>query len=200
MAYRNTTLFLLLPGAAEYPPGRHTLQKHNIRLDSGIDVKFPKNVTIPPNGVAKIDLGVRAICLRLLDPASANPDRILLEEGGVPPGAVLPIDPVEIPWAYYILPRSSISKTPLALANTVGLIDLGYRGSLIVAVRNLSDEAFTVEAGTALFQIVSADLAPPEYEVLTPDDPRAEKYFGAGATARGAGSFGSTGAGGAGDK
>lgn len=32
---------------------------------------------------------------------------------------------------YYIYPRSSLSKTPLRLANATGIIDAGYRGHLI---------------------------------------------------------------------
>jgi dUTPase len=32
---------------------------------------------------------------------------------------------------YYMYPRSSLSKTPLRLANSVGIIDAGYRGHLI---------------------------------------------------------------------
>ena len=30
--------------------------------------------------------------------------------------------------AYYLMPRSSISKTPLRMSNSIGLIDGGYRG------------------------------------------------------------------------
>ena len=33
------------------------------------------------------------------------------------------------------IPRSSIAKTPLMLANSVGIIDAGYRGNLIAAVK-----------------------------------------------------------------
>ena len=33
--------------------------------------------------------------------------------------------------SYYLYPRSSISKTPLILANQVGIIDAGYRGNII---------------------------------------------------------------------
>ena len=32
---------------------------------------------------------------------------------------------------YYMYPRSSLSKTKLRLANSVGIIDSGYRGNLI---------------------------------------------------------------------
>ena len=42
------------------------------------------------------------------------------------------------PTGYYSYPRSSISKTPLMLANSVGIIDSGYRGSIIGAFRNIS--------------------------------------------------------------
>ena len=38
------------------------------------------------------------------------------------------------PLPYYMFPRSSISKTPLRLANSVGIIDSGYRGTLIAKV------------------------------------------------------------------
>jgi hypothetical protein len=38
---------------------------------------------------------------------------------------------------FYLYPRSSISKTPLMLANHTGIIDSGYRGNLIGAFRAL---------------------------------------------------------------
>ncbi len=38
---------------------------------------------------------------------------------------------------FEIFPRSSISKTPFMLANSVGVIDSSYRGELIVAIRIL---------------------------------------------------------------
>jgi dUTPase len=36
--------------------------------------------------------------------------------------------------AFWLMPRSSISKTPLRLANSMGLIDAGYRGPLLAMV------------------------------------------------------------------
>jgi dUTP pyrophosphatase len=41
---------------------------------------------------------------------------------------------------FLIHPRSSISKTPLMLANHTGVIDSGYRGSLIGAFRYLGSD------------------------------------------------------------
>ena len=41
------------------------------------------------------------------------------------------------PCSFLLLPRSSISKTPLRLSNSVGLIDAGYRGELQAPVDNI---------------------------------------------------------------
>ena len=85
--------------------------------------------------------------------------------------------------AYYLLPRSSISKTPLRLANSIGLIDGGYRGELIAFCDNISEQAYTVEAGQRLFQVVAMDGAPLEIEIVSE----------LSESSRGDGGFGSTG-------
>lgn len=84
---------------------------------------------------------------------------------------------------YFLMPRSSISRTPLRLSNSVGLIDGGYRGELIAFCDNISDEPFTLEAGRRLFQIVAMDGSPLEVELV---DELSE-------SSRGDGGFGSTG-------
>ena len=56
---------------------------------------------------------------------------------------------------YLLMARSSISKTPLRLSNSVGLIDAGYRGEIMAAVDNIKDYSYTVEKGQRLFQLVS---------------------------------------------
>jgi dUTP pyrophosphatase len=86
---------------------------------------------------------------------------------------------------FFLYPRSSISKTPLMLANHTGIIDSGYRGNLVAATRSLSKTEYTVDQGTRLFQIVSPNMCP-IYVVLVPE---AEL----GLTERGSGGFGSTG-------
>ncbi len=85
--------------------------------------------------------------------------------------------------AYYLYPRSSISKTSLRLSNSVGIIDAGYRGHIMAKVDNLSDEPYTVKAGDRLFQICMPDLRAPVIVVGS-----VEKN-----TERGSGGFGSTG-------
>jgi len=72
-------------------------------------------------------------------------------------------NPFENKWkstGYYMYPRSSISKTPLMLANGTGIIDSGYRGNIIGAFRNLENEPYKVDKYTRLLQICSHDLRP----------------------------------------
>jgi dUTP pyrophosphatase len=87
--------------------------------------------------------------------------------------------------SYYMYPRSSISKTPLILANHVGIIDSGYRGNLIGAFRNLSDYNYVVEKNTRLLQICHPSLSPFLVELV--DESALSN------SERGAGGFGSTG-------
>ena len=82
--------------------------------------------------------------------------------------------------SYMLLPRSSITKTPLRLANSVGIIDIGYRGELIAKVDNLSDEDYTIEAGHCYFQIVAFDGNLVTWELVSNLSPsiRGERGFG----------------------
>lgn len=85
--------------------------------------------------------------------------------------------------AYYLMPRSSISKTPLRQANSIGLIDGGYRGELIAVVDNIKQDDYTVEPGDRLFQLVAMDGSSIEFELVD----------SLSRTSRGSGGFGSTG-------
>ena len=85
--------------------------------------------------------------------------------------------------SYYLMPRSSISKTPLRMSNSIGLIDAGYRGEIMASCDNIKDYDYQVKAGQRLFQLVSPDASPINYEIV-------EKLSD---TTRGVGGFGSTG-------
>lgn len=85
--------------------------------------------------------------------------------------------------AYMLLPRSSLSKTPMRLANSVGLIDAGYRGVLMAAVDVSRD--CVVKEGDRYFQLVRPDLLPWNTIHIVEEIP-------GGPTLRGEGGFGST--------
>lgn len=83
---------------------------------------------------------------------------------------------------YMLIPRSSISKTPLRLANSIGIIDKSYRGKVMVKLDNISDSEFTLQEGSCYFQIVSFDGNLPTYKLVNDIT----------TTTRGSGGFGST--------
>ena len=86
--------------------------------------------------------------------------------------------------SYFLVPRSSMTKTPLLMANSPGIIDSMYRGEIMGKLFNNSDEEYFIKGGTRLLQIVAATLEPINVEIVT----------SLSETTRGADGFGSTGA------
>ena len=85
--------------------------------------------------------------------------------------------------SYLLVPRSSMgSKTPLRIANSIGVIDSTYRGEICGIVDNHSGSDYQIKKGDRLFQIVHPSLLEVNMQVVT-------KLSGTG---RGGG-FGSTG-------
>ena len=83
-----------------------------------------------------------------------------------------------------IYARSGMAtKRHLAPANKVGVIDADYRGEIIVALHNHSEEAQTIEVGERIAQLVVAPFYHVEFEEV---DELSE-------TVRGEGGFASTG-------
>lgn len=101
-------------------------------------------------------------------------------------------DVVEVPIGYTMYPRSSLSKTPLRMANSVGVIDSGYRGPLLGAfdvlgnLNTLGLGELLVEEKQRLVQICHPGLEP--FRVVLVD-----RLDDLGTTCRGKGGFGSTG-------
>ncbi len=85
-----------------------------------------------------------------------------------------------------VRPRSGLAlKFGITCLNSPGTIDADYRGEVGVILANLGGEPFTVRRGDRIAQLVIAPVTRGAFEVVeTLDD-----------TARGAGGFGSTGAG-----
>lgn len=122
--------------------------------DSGLDLFFNEDITLEPRETKIISLGIR--CEAFMNKGS---DKNL---------------------SYYLYPRSSISKSPLRMANSVGIIDAGYRGLICAAVDNTSDEPYTIRGGDRLFQLCSPTLSPISFELSNrlSDSSRGEGGFG----------------------
>jgi dUTP pyrophosphatase len=84
-----------------------------------------------------------------------------------------------------VVPRSGLAaRHGISVVNAPGLIDSGYRGELRVLLLNTDrSEAFAVQAGDRIAQLVLVDVGTPDLEEVDALDE----------TARGAGGFGSTG-------
>jgi dUTPase len=88
--------------------------------------------------------------------------------------------------AYWLTPRSSISRTPFRLANSLGLIDATYRGTIKAAFHRTQNNEPLPTHGQRLCQLAAGDLVPWSQVIVVDELPGP-------ATARGAGGFGSTG-------
>jgi dUTP pyrophosphatase len=139
--------------------------------------------------------------VRRLDPAARIPVRAHEDDAGydlcsvearvIAPGERVRVRTglaVELPpgHAGWVVPRSGLAdRHGISLVNAPGVIDPGYRGEVAVLLLNTDRvNAFTLEAGTRIAQLVVTAIASPdciEVEELSE-------------TVRGAGGFGSTGA------
>ena len=94
----------------------------------------------------------------------------------------------EIPEGYVglVFPRSSISKYHLDLANSVGVVDSGYRGEVTARFKKTSNTAYQTiyNVGDKICQLIV--LPYPKIEFLETQELTK--------TVRGAGGYGSTGA------
>jgi len=116
--------------------------------------------------------------------AVSQEDPILLQAGE---RAMIPTGlSVAIPQGYEIQvrPRSGLAaKHGLTCLNTPGTIDSDYRGEIKVILINLGQDAFTIQRGERIAQLVLAPVTQLTWEEVDALDE----------TDRGAGGFGSTG-------
>ena len=101
--------------------------------DVGVDLYLPEDINIEPFETKFINLGIRC--------------EYQTDNG--------------IYYGYQLYPRSSISKTKIRLANSVGIIDPNYRGYLIAAVDNISDKNIILKQGERYFQLVFIKMEKP---------------------------------------
>ncbi len=143
--------------------------------DSGVDLPTPATQVIPPHTTVRIKLGIRATVRSAL----TYPNHVTRKREGLIGAARRR--------PYWLAPRSSVSKTPLILANSIGVIDAGYNGELMAAFHNTSDKPYEVKQFDRLVQIVSGDLTPFYRTTVRGPRERPDK------TRRGDGGYGSTG-------
>jgi dUTP pyrophosphatase len=160
-----TDLYLCVPHDDSYFMYCDLAYKYNERApeerDSGFDVYCADDVPMSVGDTAFLKFGIESSCAM---------------KG-------------TCPRAFWLMPRSSISKTNFICSNSKGLIDSGYRGQLMGAVRKLFGEPETIKTGVRLFQIVSGSAKPWRKIIVL----RSAENFPKPNSERGTGGFGSTG-------
>lgn len=137
-----------------------------------------------------IKLNESAVLPTRAHPGDAGLDLFSIEEAHLGPGERWSVGTgiaVEIPAGHagLVLPRSGLAREHgIALVNSPGLIDAGYRGEVRVLLLNTDPaETVRIEAGARIAQLVVTPVAPAEPVEAT----------ALGESARGEGGFGSTG-------
>lgn len=145
---------------------KDAVEKHNDRMtnnaycDAGFDLFVPHDVVCTNQGVNKVNFGIR-VAARMSNATLYS-----------------------YPIGYFLCPRSSISGTPLRLANSIGIMDSGYRGEVIAKFDCLYDPHYVIKQYVKLVQIVAPGMVPIRVTIV---DSLGES------TERGEGGFGSTG-------
>jgi dUTPase len=158
--------------------------------------------SIGVDGARGLNLGVKC-CMRVAaDPAAITTttttaaQQVSVSTTTIAPSSIATDPPA---CGFYLYPRSSISKTRMRLANSVGIIDAGYRGDLIAAVDTIGlfgstdiwhtwkETLSPIKKYDRYFQVCAPDLSPFLVHIVPTES-------GLGTpTARGTGGFGSTG-------
>ena len=148
----------------------HNAKMHNSDFpDAGFDLFTPNETNCSYNMVNKINFSV------------CSSARIVCENGKI------------FNSGFYLYPRSSLSSTPLRLANSTGIIDSGYRGHLIGKFdclcnnNNNNNNNYVVNQFDKLLQIVAPGMIPIFVYIVNSKEELGLE------TERGEGGFGSTG-------
>jgi dUTP pyrophosphatase len=141
-------------------------------LDRRIGTEYPLPEYATP-GSAGLDL--RA----LLDaPLTLQPGQTEL----IPTGLAIHIGDANL--CATILPRSGMGhKNGIVLGNLVGLIDSDYQGQLMISTWNRGQNAFTIQPGDRIAQLVFVPVVQAQFELVEEFD----------ASQRGEGGFGHSG-------
>lgn len=141
-------------------------------LDPRLGTEFPLPQHATP-GSAGVDL--RAM---VKETTTLEPGQTLL----IPTGLSIYIQNPGL--AAMILPRSGLGhKHGIVLGNLVGLIDSDYQGELMVSCWNRGNDAFTIQPGDRIAQLILVPVVQAQFEVVE-DFVQSE---------RGEGGFGHTG-------
>lgn len=124
-----------------------------------LDPRVGKEFPLPRGATAgSAGMDIRA-CLK--DPLTLQPGDSAL----IPSGFAIHLE--DPGYAAVLLPRSGLGhKHGIVLGNLVGLIDSDYQGEVLVSCWNRGKEAFTINPGERIAQMVILPVAHAEFDVV----------------------------------
>lgn len=152
------------------------IEKHNKNMeneeyfDSGFDLYIPNDIVIEKN---KIDVNFEVKCEMINYVYSYGSCHHIPKEF-IKDGKkhILTCNCIKkavyryrsCPSAFYLMPRSSISKKSIMLANSVGLIDSGYRGNILAKFNyfpelNIDESSTILKKNERIVQIVNTNAS-----------------------------------------
>ena len=138
------------------------IENHPDFIDAGFDILTPASEILSKSLANKVDFKIVCACKMVTQSNIYNT-------------------------GFYMYPRSSISKSPLRLANNVGIIDAGYRGHLIGMFDLPGGQTEHITKLDKYLQICAPGLVPIFVELVNSKEDLGEQ------TERGEGGFGSSG-------
>lgn len=105
------------------------------------------------------------------NPWDAGADLYSVESGYLLPGERKLFDTgvaIELPDSYvgYVCPRSGLAvKKGISIVNSPGVVDSGYRGTLLINLINLGEANHWVEVGDRIAQLIVQQVTFPEFVV-----------------------------------
>jgi dUTP pyrophosphatase len=156
------------PDEAKYLSELYSNHSAKYKEDSGLDLFIPKDIVILSKQTVLVDLGVQCQ-LRSIEPyiwrwvSNKNIWRYN---------------------SYNMYPRSSISKTPLFMANSVGLCDAAYLGNLKSALYNRSDDKIILKKGERYTQLARSDLGNISFQLVKDLRTTERGFMGFGSSGR----------------
>lgn len=154
--YRGISMLEVLESILSDPSQHENLPLSKVEQYFDIIARFHQQSVIPSLGFHLQDVNAIMPTKRVIDVgfdltiigvAKKISDKITLYETGVA---------LDIPIGYYVelVPRSSMSKTGYMLANSVGIIDPGYSGTVKVPLIKVDDSMPNIELPIKIAQLI----------------------------------------------
>jgi dUTP pyrophosphatase len=131
--------------------------------DSGLDLFSPKEYIVKAGESVVVDFEIKTNMIVIMNDPNPEKEKIVQRV------------------SYFLYARSSLgTKTPLRVANSVGIMDAGYTGKVRVCLDNIKKYTYVIRKGQRICQICAPNLTQFNKAIVDKleDSERGEKGMG----------------------